>query len=85
MRYGITPGPEDIQKASISVNRKTVNLVYGRDDELYSVVNNLNQGTAKAVYIGIGDYAGYKTVTFRIRKRSVAANWIEELFAALGF
>ena len=81
----ITPGPEDIQKAAIKVNGQTVNLVYGRDYELYTAVNNLNQGTAKAVFIGIGDYAGYKTVNFRIKKRSVAANWIEELFAALGF
>ena len=81
----ISVNPEDITSASVKINRQTVPLEYGRDYVLYSLTNHLNQGTAKAVFIGTGDYVGYKTVTFRITRRSVDKNWIDQLFDALGW
>ena len=46
-------------------------LVYGKDFTVISYRNNKKKGTAKVTLKGIGDYAGKKTVTFRIVKKQV--------------
>ncbi|WP_022777633.1 pectinesterase family protein [Butyrivibrio sp. AE3009] len=46
----------------------TKNLVRGTDYEIALCYNNVKQGTATYVLRGMGEYTGYKTVTFKITK-----------------
>ena len=61
----------------MSVINKTEALVLGRDFEIVegSYLNNVNKGTAKVTIHGIGDYGGYRTVSFKIVTRDAGAWW----------
>ena len=39
--------------------------------------NNVNKGTASVTFRGVGDYGGEKTVTFKIKVRSILSNWFD--------
>ena len=43
----------------------------GKDFEVKGYSNNVNTGTAKVIIHGIGDYAGTKTLTFKVIKKDV--------------
>ena len=55
-------------------------LVYGEDYEICSISNNINKGKATVVLKGIGEYGGYKRVTFNIGQRSFLDWWNGILF-----
>ncbi len=55
-------------------------LVYGEDYEICSISNNINKGKAAVVLKGIGEYGGYKRVTFNIGQRSFLDWWNGILF-----
>ncbi len=52
-------------------------LVLGRDIEVVegSYVKNVNKGTAKVTFRGIGEYGGIKTVSYKIGSRSIMDVW----------
>ena len=50
-------------------------LTLGTDFEVYSYSNNTAKGTATVVFEGIGDYSGYKSVTYKIGQRSIKDYW----------
>ncbi|MBR2762047.1 MAG: hypothetical protein IKD66_12875 [Solobacterium sp.] len=45
----------------------------------------MNKGTAKVTFIGMGDFTGTKTVSFKVNQRNVASNWFERLAQVFGF
>ena len=60
---------------SIKLGKKEQELVLGTDYEIVSYSNNLNKGTAKVTFQGIGKYGGTKTVSFKIGQRSIVNYW----------
>ncbi|MDO4192548.1 MAG: hypothetical protein Q4D24_04530, partial [Erysipelotrichaceae bacterium] len=50
-------------------------LTFGEDFEVYSYSNNTAKGTATVVFKGIGEYSGYKSVTYKIGQRSIKDYW----------
>lgn len=52
-------------------------LVLGRDIEVVegSYMKNVNKGTAKVTFRGIGEYGGIKTVSYKIGSRSIMDVW----------
>ena len=69
----------DITKAQLKVNGVATHLVYGADYEIAGYEKNMNKGTAKVTFKGIGEFGGEKTVTFKIGQRDVVKNWVEIL------
>lgn len=61
----------DIISANIKQNKITVPLVLGKDFEIVAYKNNVKKGTASVTFRGIGDYAGEKTVKFKINSASI--------------
>lgn len=55
-------------------------LTYGKDYEIVegSYKNNVKKGTARVMIKGIGDYAGTKTVKFKITSKKLV--WFWKLF-----
>ena len=70
---------------SIKLGKKEQNLVLGRDYEIVSYTNNINKGTAKATFQGIGEYGGTKTVSFKVGQRSLTDYWngVKSFFSKL--
>ena len=70
---------------SIKLGKKVQELVLGTDYEIVSYTNNINKGTAKVTFRGIGEYGGTKTVSFKIGQRSIVDYWngVRELFESL--
>lgn len=64
-------------KVFIKNGKETQVLTLGKDIEAVpgSYVNNINKGTAKVTFRGIGGYGGSKTVSFKIGTRSIADFW----------
>ncbi len=62
----VTIDAEDIKTATIKTKSGTVPLTYGVDYEVVSYSNNTKKGTATVVFCGIGEYAGEKSVKFKI-------------------
>ena len=60
-------------------------LTLGEDFEVYSYSNNVNRGTATVVFVGMGEYSGYKSVTYKIGQRSFKEAWtgVVSFFARL--
>ena len=50
-------------------------LVYGQDYEICSFSNHVDKGKAAVVVKGIGEYGGFKRVTFNIGQRSFIEWW----------
>ncbi|MBQ1530922.1 MAG: hypothetical protein IIZ57_02155, partial [Solobacterium sp.] len=50
-------------------------LTLGTDFEVYSYSNNTAKGTATVVFKGIGNYSGYKSVTYKIGQRTLKDHW----------
>ena len=79
----ITLEADDIDSAKI----KDTNLVYGENADFVAVsyVKNVNKGTAKVTFKGVGAYGGEKTVTFKISQRNVETegNWWKDLMDKL--
>ncbi len=50
-------------------------LTFGTDFKVYAYSNNVNRGTATVVFEGIGEYSGYKSVTYKIGQRSFKEAW----------
>ncbi len=59
--------------------KKTIKLTEGEDYKIVSYANNVKKGKASVTIMGIGKYAGTKTITFKITGRSVETNINEEL------
>ncbi|MBR2591352.1 MAG: Ig-like domain-containing protein [Oscillospiraceae bacterium] len=63
------------------IGKTKTKLRFGRsanddcDFYLIGVVNNTKKGTAKAIFAGKGDYAGTKTVNFKIVQKNVPNHW----------
>ena len=72
----VTLTAEDFESAKLG--KET--LVYGEDYEICSISNNINKGKAAVVLKGIGEYGGYKRVTFNIGQRSFLDWWNGILF-----
>ncbi len=62
----VTIDAGDIKTATIKTKSGTVSLTYGVDYEVVSYSNNTKKGTATVVFCGIGEYAGEKSVKFKI-------------------
>ncbi len=64
-------------QAYIKVGRQYTYLTLGKDFEVVenSYVKNVNKGRATVTLHGIGEYGGYKTVSFNIGTRSVSEWW----------
>ena len=62
-------------------------MTYGENADFVAVsyVKNVNKGTAKVTFKGVGSYGGEKTVTFKIIQRNVEIeeNWWEDLMEKL--
>ena len=78
----VTLEKEDITSAKIG---KTTVLNYSTDYVIESYTNNINKGTAKVTFRGVGDYGGTKTVSFKIGQRSIVTYWngVRKLFGNL--
>jgi hypothetical protein len=50
-------------------------LTLGTDFKVYAYSNNTAKGTATVVFKGIGEYSGYKSVTYKIGQRSIKDYW----------
>ena len=72
---------EQFKKAAMG---KTT-LTLGTDFKVYSYSNNTARGTATVVFEGIGEYSGYKSVTYKIGQRTFKDHWKElvSFFAGL--
>ena len=70
---------------SIKLGKKVQELVFGTDYIIESYSNNVNKGTAKVTFRGIGEYGGTRTVSFKIGQRSIVDYWngIRKLFGNL--
>ena len=62
---------EQFKKAAMG--KKTLTL--GTDFKVYSYTNNTARGTATVVFEGMGEYNGYKSVTYKIGQRSIKDYW----------
>ena len=64
-------------QAYIKLGRQYTYLTLGKDFEVVenSYVKNVNKGKATVTLHGIGEYGGYKTVSFNIGTRSVSEWW----------
>jgi secreted trypsin-like serine protease len=64
-------------KVYIKIGKDTQVLTLGKDIEVKpgSYVKNVNRGTAKVTFRGIGDFGGTKTVSFKIGARSLSDFW----------
>ena len=62
----IEPGENDI-----TVTFQGRKLTYGTDYVIAGYTNNVRKGNAKLTIRGIGQYGGTKTVTFRIKSKTV--------------
>ena len=60
-------------------------LTLGEDFKVYAYSNNTAKGTATVVFKGIGEYSGYKSVTYKIGQRTFKDHWKElvSFFAGL--
>ena len=58
--------------AYVKINKQTVFLDFNKDFEVVpgSYVSNIKKGTAKVTFRGIGDYGGFRTVSFKITARA---------------
>ena len=62
---------DDIASASIKIGKKSENIEFGKDFDVLVYENNVKKGTAKVTFAGKGEYSGTKTVTFKIKQRTV--------------
>ncbi len=64
-------------KVYMKVGKETRVLELGKDIEVVpgSYVKNVNKGTAKVTFRGIGDFGGTKTVSYKIGARSINEIW----------
>lgn len=62
---------DDISSAAIKIGKETRNLEYGKDYEVLVYENNDKKGTAKVTFIGAGEYSGTKTVSFKIKQKTI--------------
>ena len=64
-------------KVYLKVGKETRVLELGKDIEVVpgSYVKNVNKGTAKVTFRGIGDFGGTKTVSYKIGARSINEIW----------
>ncbi|MDO4194457.1 MAG: Ig-like domain-containing protein, partial [Erysipelotrichaceae bacterium] len=78
----VTIDEDDI--TSIKLGKKEQELVLGTDYMIVSYSNNINKGTAKVTFRGIGEYGGTKTVTFKIGQRNITDYWngIRNIFSS---
>ncbi len=72
---------DQISKAVMGKTTLTLN----EDFEVYSYSNHTAKGTATVVFKGIGEYSGYRTVTYKIGQRSIAEYWngVKQFFSNL--
>lgn len=66
----VRPGKSDVLLITMKVNNKTVDL-NPEDYEITGYKNNTGRGTGTMTIHGLGDYCGYKNVTFKINARSL--------------
>ena len=80
-------GLDDLRDAYVIVDRERFYLELGKDFEVVpgSYVKNINKGTAKVTFRGIGEYGGTKTVSFKIGQRSIVDYWqgVKNFFSKL--
>jgi uncharacterized repeat protein (TIGR02543 family) len=80
-------GIEDLRDAYVKDDGEELYLELGKDFEVVpgSYVKNINKGTAKVTFRGIGDYGGTKTVSFKIGQRSIVDYWqgVKNFFSKL--
>ena len=80
-------GIEGLRDAYVKVDGEELYLELGKDFEVVpgSYVKNINKGTAKVTFRGIGDYGGTKTVSFKIGQRSIVDYWqgVKNFFSKL--
>lgn len=62
----------DILSAAIKSGKANELLVLGEDYEIAAYKNNIKKGTASVTFRGLGDYAGEKTVKFKIYSGNIA-------------
>ena len=62
----VTLESSDIISASIKTGKTQNALQLGKDYKIAAYSNNLKKGTATVIFRGIGNYAGEKTVKFKI-------------------
>ena len=70
--YPVTIKASDITKAVIKSGKIQTPLKLGTDYEIVAYSNNLKKGTASVTFKGIGNYAGEKTVKFKIQSARVS-------------
>ena len=72
---------DQFKKAAMGKNQLTL----GTDFKVYAYSNNTARGTATVVFEGIGEYSGYKSVTYKIGQRSFKEAWtgVVSFFARL--
>ncbi|MGN0308049.1 MAG: hypothetical protein ACI4DN_07515 [Lachnospiraceae bacterium] len=78
---------EDLKKAVLKNGKELKNLylVAGEENQkqniqVVSYEKNINKGTAKVTFEGIGEYGGTKTVTFKIGQRSIT-QWFNDMYS----
>ena len=74
---------KEITKAQLKVNKVATDLKYGEDYEIVGYEKNINKGTAKVTFKGVGNYGGEKTVTFKIVQKNVVNHWWSGIVEAL--
>ena len=67
----VTINSSDITKAVIKTGKAQTPLKLGTDYEIAAYSNNLKKGTASVTFKGIGNYAGEKTVKFKIQSTRI--------------
>jgi len=67
----VTINSSDITKAVIKTGKAQTPLKLGTDYEIAAYSNNLKKGTASVTFKGIGNYAGEKTVKFKIQSARI--------------
>lgn len=55
----------------------TTTLKYGEDYIVLYYENNVKKGTAKVTLIGVNNWGGTKTVSFKIVQRNMAKHWAD--------
>lgn len=65
----VRPGKKDILSISMKINGRTV-LLKPEDYEIVGYRNNTGRGTGILTIHGLGDYCGYKNVSFKINAKS---------------
>ena len=80
---------------TIKVGKSTKTLTFGSEESEGvdfvvlpgSYENNVNKGTAKVTFKGVGEYGGYKTVSFTIGAKSIGTIWQgiwDKIYAVFG-